>query len=104
MPELKLGTKHECFSCGAKFYDLGKSEAICPKCGANQKDASSRETQAVSTASRRKRKAEVVGKPIDVEDDEPIADIDEEIVPDADLDGAALDDDDEEEEDFDDEE
>lgn len=105
MPELKLGTKHECFSCGTKFYDLGKNDAICPKCGANQKDASSRETQAVSTASRRKRKAEIVGKPIEVEEEEPVADIDEEIVPDADLDGAALgDDDDEEEEDFDDEE
>ena len=30
MPE--LGTKHECEECGAKFYDLGKSEVRCPKC------------------------------------------------------------------------
>jgi len=105
MPELKLGTKHACYSCGTKFYDLGKNEAICPKCGANQKDASSHETPAASQASRRRRKAEVVGKAIEVEEDEPIADIDEEIVPDADLEGAALvDDDEEEEEDFDDEE
>jgi len=103
MPELKLGTKHECYSCGTKFYDLGKSEAVCPKCGANQKDVSSSETPAASQASRRRRKAEI-SKPIDVDDDVPIADIDEEIVPDADLEGAALDDDDEEEEDFDDEE
>ena len=34
MPELKLGTKFECYNCGTKFYDLGKSESICPKCGA----------------------------------------------------------------------
>ena len=34
-----LGKKYECFSCGTKFYNLGKPEAICPKCGANQKDA-----------------------------------------------------------------
>jgi hypothetical protein len=37
MPD--LGKKYECFSCGTKFYNLGKPEAICPKCGANQKDA-----------------------------------------------------------------
>lgn len=104
MPELKLGNKHECYSCGTKFYDLGKAEPICPKCGANQKDVSSSDTPSSSQSSRRRRKAEVVPKSIDVEEDEPIGDIDEEIVPDAELDGAALDDDDEEEEDFDDEE
>jgi hypothetical protein len=34
----KWGKKFRCFSCGCKFYDLGKSESICPKCGANQAD------------------------------------------------------------------
>jgi uncharacterized protein (TIGR02300 family) len=28
-----LGKKHICSNCGAKFYDLGKSPAKCPKCG-----------------------------------------------------------------------
>jgi hypothetical protein len=37
MPE--LGKKFECYSCGTKFYNLGRPEAICPKCGANQKNA-----------------------------------------------------------------
>ncbi len=32
----ELGTKHECLNCGGKFYDLGRSEIICPKCGTNQ--------------------------------------------------------------------
>ena len=91
MPELKLGTKHECYSCGTKFYDLGKPEALCPKCGANQKDVSTSETPAASQASRRRRKAEI-SKSLDVDEDVPLADLDEEIVPDADLDGAALDD------------
>ncbi len=36
MAEAKLGNKHECTSCDAKFYDLGKSELVCPKCGADQ--------------------------------------------------------------------
>ena len=35
----KLGKKWNCFSCGAKFYDLSKPEAVCPKCGSNQKNA-----------------------------------------------------------------
>ena len=34
-----LGKKFTCFQCSAKFYDFGKSEALCPKCGANQKAA-----------------------------------------------------------------
>lgn len=105
MPELKLGTKYECFSCGTKFYDLGKSEPICPKCGANQKDAAQSDLPAVSQASRRRRKADVA-KALDVDEGEPIeaADIDEEIVPDE-IEGADLGvDDEEEEEDIDDEE
>jgi uncharacterized protein (TIGR02300 family) len=102
MPELKLGTKHNCYSCGTKFYDLGKSEPICPKCGANQKDAAQSESPALSAASRRRRKSE--SKPIDVDDVEAIdTDLDEDVVPEG-IEGADLDDDDEEEEDFDDEE
>jgi len=34
-----LGKKFTCFSCATKFYDFLKPEAICPKCGTNQKDA-----------------------------------------------------------------
>jgi hypothetical protein len=32
----KLGFKWICFSCTAKFYDLGREEPICPKCETNQ--------------------------------------------------------------------
>ncbi len=28
-----LGIKRTCPGCGAKFYDLGKNPASCPKCG-----------------------------------------------------------------------
>ena len=34
-----LGEKYVCYSCGAKFYDLGKPEPRCPKCGADQRQA-----------------------------------------------------------------
>ena len=102
MPEIKLGNKFDCFSCGTKFYDLGKPEPICPKCGANQKDASQNESTASSQSSRRKRKAEVA-KAVDLEEEEPIADIgDEEMVgPVGDLEDEDLEDDEEEDDDFD---
>jgi hypothetical protein len=39
MPD--LGKKFDCYNCGTKFYNLGRPEAVCPKCGANQKNAKS---------------------------------------------------------------
>ncbi len=36
MVKPELGTKRVCVSCGARFYDLGKSPAVCPKCGTEQ--------------------------------------------------------------------
>jgi uncharacterized protein (TIGR02300 family) len=103
MPDLKLGTKYDCYNCSTKFYDLGKAEPICPKCGADQRDSMSAETPAASSSSRRRRKAETP-RPIDVDDEETSVEVpeDEEIAPE-DLEGADLGDDEEEEEDFDDE-
>ena len=34
-----LGRKYTCYSCHTKFYDLGKPLPVCPKCGADQRDA-----------------------------------------------------------------
>jgi uncharacterized protein (TIGR02300 family) len=98
MPDLKLGTKYDCYNCGTKFYDLGKSEAICPKCGADQRDAVSSETPAASQSSRRRRKADVA-RPIDIEEEETIEVLDDEEIAPEDLgtEDADLDDDDEEE-------
>lgn len=33
-----LGNKHECLNCGTKFYDLGRSQLICPSCGGDQEE------------------------------------------------------------------
>lgn len=33
MADPKLGTKRQCPSCGARFYDLNKRPNECPKCG-----------------------------------------------------------------------
>jgi uncharacterized protein (TIGR02300 family) len=50
MPAKDLGTKHLCFKCGTKFYDLKKNEPICPKCGADQ-----RQSPAVKSPASEKR-------------------------------------------------
>jgi len=65
MPE--LGRKYTCYSCHTKFYDLGKPEPICPKCGADQRDAE----EAPATTSHRGRAAApprvVVEEPVEDE-------------------------------------
>lgn len=101
MAELKLGTKFECFNCGTKFYDLGKSEPLCPKCGANQKDSVKAEAPAVSQASRRKRKPEVI-KPVEPveEEAEPLDELPVDELATPEIDAAEVE---EEEEDIDDE-
>ena len=36
MAKPELGLKRVCVACGAKFFDLTKTPAICPKCGTEQ--------------------------------------------------------------------
>lgn len=36
MAKSELGTKRVCVACGARFYDLTKTPAMCPKCGTEQ--------------------------------------------------------------------
>ncbi|MEO0398467.1 MAG: TIGR02300 family protein [Pseudomonadota bacterium] len=33
MSKQELGVKRDCPECGARFYDLNKDPALCPKCG-----------------------------------------------------------------------
>jgi hypothetical protein len=66
MPE--LGKKYTCYSCHTKFYDLGKPVPLCPKCGADQRDA---DEAPVYTAPRSRRVA--VEEPPDEEEFTPAA-------------------------------
>jgi hypothetical protein len=59
MPD--LGKKFECYNCRTKFYNLGRPEAICPKCGANQKNAKSED--APVAAPRPPRRVAVIMEP-----------------------------------------
>ena len=36
MAKPELGTKRVCVACGARFYDLTKVPAVCPKCSTEQ--------------------------------------------------------------------
>ena len=36
MVKPELGTKRVCVACATRFYDLGRSPAVCPKCGTEQ--------------------------------------------------------------------
>lgn len=61
MPD--LGRKYTCYSCHTKFYDLGKPEPICPKCGADQRDAE----EAPAPPTHRGRSRVIVEEPIEEE-------------------------------------
>ncbi len=54
MPE--LGKKYTCYSCHTKFYDLDKPVPLCPKCGADQREA---EETPLITSGRGRRIVEV---------------------------------------------
>lgn len=51
--ESSLGKKHTCFSCGCRFYDLGRADAVCPRCKSNQKMARQEDLKAAARGSRR---------------------------------------------------
>lgn len=87
MPD--LGKKFECYNCGTKFYNLGRPEAICPKCGANQKNAKSED--APVAAPRPPRRTAIIMEPPPEENpnefgEEPAAVEEEESDDDEDLD------------------
>ena len=67
-----LGGRWECYSCGSKFYDLGRPEPTCPKCGADQRDKPREKPSAPTPQPERPRRAAVpMGSLLD-EDEEPV--------------------------------
>ena len=53
----RLGDKWTCYECAAPFYDLGRSPAVCPKCGTDQtkkpKQSGSSQTPSPAASTRR---------------------------------------------------
>lgn len=65
MPE--LGKKYTCYSCHTKFYDLGKPEPVCPKCGADQRDAEEAPAPSSHRGRSTRAPAPIVEEPIEEE-------------------------------------
>jgi len=74
MPGKDLGTKHTCFKCATKFYDLRKPVALCPKCGADQ-----RESPALKPAPAERRAKAPARPPVPVVEVAEEAEIEEEL-------------------------
>ncbi|MFC7738591.1 TIGR02300 family protein [Roseomonas sp. GCM10028921] len=75
----ELGLKRTCVACGARFYDLTKNPAVCPKCGTEQPAEQPRARRAAAPLPEekvRKRPAAVEGADTDdVEVDDTDADV-----------------------------
>lgn len=105
MPKTDLGKKLTCPDCGARFYDLGKSPATCPKCEHtfDAQPVLKPKRQPVAEP-KKKVVAKVIKKDDEDEDDDDLLDGDDEdleidddddddLLPDADLDDDDDDDD-----------
>lgn len=89
MPAKDLGSKHTCFKCGTKFYDMKKPAAVCPKCGADQ-----RESPALKSPPPSEKRSRAAAKPVEpLVDETDAAELDEELDADEELEDADDDDD-----------
>lgn len=61
MAKPELGLKRVCVACGAKFYDLTRSPAICPKCGTEQPAEQPRLRRGAAAADERLKKRVAAG-------------------------------------------
>ena len=82
---VNLGSKYNCFKCECKFYDLGQSEPLCPRCGADQRENPNPDPREAFLArfrrparrkSRAKKKVEAEPKKKEKDDDESLLDDD----------------------------
>jgi len=80
MPAKDLGTKHTCFKCQTKFYDLKKSEPICPKCGADQRQSPANKPPSASEKRSRAPKAAPAAAVVEPEAEEVEVEADEDDV------------------------
>jgi hypothetical protein len=90
MAKPELGEKHTCVSCGARFFDLGKEPAVCPKCGTEQPAEQPRLKRAAPLPEETKKVVKpAVADPDDVDVEVADDDADEDILEDDDLDDEA---------------
>ena len=84
MAKSELGTKRVCVACGARFYDLTKTPATCPKCGTEQPPDQPRTRRpGGNVVEERRVKKVAVADDADVEVETAEADADEGVLDDA---------------------
>ncbi|MCK8783324.1 TIGR02300 family protein [Roseomonas sp. NAR14] len=69
MAKPELGLKRVCVACGAKFYDLARTPAVCPKCGTEQPAEQPRLRRAAGPVDDKLKRR--VATPAEAEGDEP---------------------------------
>src|SRR3989442_11562387 len=74
----ELGTKRQCQSCGARYYDLNKDPITCPKCSA---------VFVVETVTRRRPRPDANGAAAKPAKPKPV-EVVEDVVPDSEADVA----------------
>lgn len=70
MAKPEWGQKHTCKSCGARFYDMGRTPAVCPKCGAEQPAEEPVKTKRAAVAEEKAKKTKAKPTPEEVEFEE----------------------------------
>ena len=70
MAKPDLGMKRICVACGAKFYDMAKVPASCPKCGTDQPAEQPRPKRAAAVPDDKIKKKRVAAAGGDGEADE----------------------------------
>lgn len=72
MAKPELGLKRTCVACGAKFYDLTRQPAVCPKCGTEQPAEQPRLRRAAAVVEEKIKKravpVEADGEDVEIED------------------------------------
>ena len=63
MAKPELGTKRVCVSCAARFYDLTRQPAVCPKCNTEQPAEQPRVRRSGGNVMEEKRRAKVAPVP-----------------------------------------
>ncbi|ONG51492.1 TIGR02300 family protein [Pseudoroseomonas deserti] len=72
MAKPELGLKRTCVACGAKFYDMTRQPAVCPKCGTEQPAEQPRLRRAAAAVEEKPKKRviapEADGDDVEIED------------------------------------
>ena len=97
MGKPKLGDKHTCLNCEARFFDLGNNPAVCPKCGTELVIEKAKKSRAaIQEAEETAAEPEEVKNKDEDDDDIDLDDVDVDLDDDDDDDDDDLDDDEDE--------